>query len=647
VKTGNREQGIGNRREQCRALTPTLSPRRGSRRGFTLVELLVAMAVSAILLFLVLGPVVKSLQMTRQAQAMVDAQDAARITLLTISRELGQAMFVYDNAQVPYAIDTSTVDAPPNASDIQTPIMLPVAVAGGGTRWFVLPYAKIDFILPKLYMHCNNPNHAGGPRDYPRSRVITSGGSSRTELYSWENCPYCGSSDVEARPKLPLEQDVTVVRYFLGLRNNRIGEPIDPPRIPVDNDGWVSPWGKNVITGTENGVVLYRVEFDPYDDTLFPAGFTIEQRLADPFFFYRRGTRDRWAAIARVMGVAKFEDLVKATYDSNDNVTAIEPTVTFRTASVENDTFVPAFSADIKSEYPDATPTVLSGSYGYWTPTYRVDVMRGNYCDDPPSGVDYYTTRLGNDDVIMRRVPGSGGTWDETVEFNISEYRRDGFVPPDSAGSGPREMAFTVDANRGTVNFALQPPRPRGAKSGPVSVFDAADVNADFHADYAIDPGGAVRRWWMPTFALAPGGSPMHPDQYLANARIVPGSEKIIGPDMTSGPHYGKPVRYNRVPLALGDPEANQYKIDYDTGWLYFSRDPSLDLPERDVDNNVCRIKVYYLIYFNKKDDVVRGDYLTKSLINVHIGMRMFDPDSGKPYPIDLSDSVKIRNAIR
>jgi hypothetical protein len=139
----------------------------------------------------------------------------------------------------------------------------------------------------------------------------------------------------------------------------------------------------------------------------------------------------------------------------------------------------------------------------------------------------------------------------------------------------------------------------------------------------------------------------MFPGQYLASARIVPGSEKVIGPDMTFGPHFGLPIRYNRVPLALGDPQQNQYKIDYDAGWLFFSRDPSLDLPEQDHAGNACRIQVYYLIYFNAKDDVVRGDYLTKSLINVHIGMRMFDPDSGKPYPVDLSDSVKIRNAIR
>ena len=54
-----------------------------------------------------------------------------------------------------------------------------------------------------------------------------------------------------------------------------------------------------------------------------------------------------------------------------------------------------------------------------------------------------------------------------------------------------------------------------------------------------------------------------------------------------------------------------------------------------------------YEIQFNLIDDVVRGDYSTKSLISIHMQMRMFDPESGNPHPVDLSDSVKVRNALR
>ena len=442
------------------------------------MELLVVMAISIILMGLLLAPVMQSFKITRRAQAMVDSQDAARMALLTISRELGQAMFVYDNASNDVVVDTSDVTQPP--SQPRTPIMLPVAQPGGTTTtWFALPGGKIDFILPKLNMHCNNPAHTGGPRDYPRSLEITDNGVTRTEIYAWPDCPYCKKAgikadDVEARPKLPMEQDVTVVRYFLGLRNNVFGSSGY-----VTNAGWVSPWGQHVLEGTENQVVLYRAEFSPYDDSLFPAfvAHWTGQQLSDPFFFYRTapgasgGTcAENWMKIARVVGIGKYEDLITATTNPTSGaITAVEPTVTFRMASVENDTFNPAYTSDRMNDYPNAPATVFSGTYGYWTPDGRVDVFRGNYTDTPPGGVDYYTrTENTGEMLIIKRVPDGSDAWKETVEFSISEYQMSGFVASDAAGSGPLEMAFTIDPNRGTVNFALQPPRENAATSGPV-----------------------------------------------------------------------------------------------------------------------------------------------------------------------------------
>lgn len=609
-------------------------------RGFTLLELLVVMAISVILMGLVLMPVVQSFQITRRAQAMVDSQDAARMALLTISREMGQAMYVYDNASYSASIDTSNV--PGNPTDPQTPIMLPVAQPDGTTQWFALPGGKIDFYLPKLYMHCNNPNHpSDAPRDFPREKVV----AGRTELFAWPDCDACKAAgkvydDVEARPKLPMEQDITIVRYFLGLRDNNIS---------TANLGWVSPWGKNVVVGTENQVILYRVEFNPHDTSLFPASMPMDQRLADPFFFYRTGTAagggtyaKHWMDIARVVGIGKYEDLVTATTSAaTGKIVSVEPTITFHTASVENDTFNPAYTSDKMNDYPTAPPTVFTASYGYWTPDSRVDVFRGNFTSNAatPQGIDFYTQMDGSDLVVMRYAPSESPT--PSVEFNITNYLLDGYVKVNASGAPAREMAFTVDPDKGSINFAVQPPRQGLTRTGPVFSYDPAAINAKFKDDYATDSGGAIRKRLLPTFDST------NRDQYLANAHIVPGSERIIGPDMTFGMHFGKPVRYERVPLALGDPGANQYKIDYDTGWLFFSRDPSLDLPESDAEDNPGVVRVYYLICFNQKDDVVRGDYLTKSLINIHMGMRMFDPDSGKAHPMDLSDSVKVRNALR
>ena len=65
-----------------------------------------------------------------------------------------------------------------------------------------------------------------------------------------------------------------------------------------------------VQPGDENQVVLYRVEFDPHDDQLFPAGMPIEERLTDPIFFYRTApnSQGEMTATATRTPRASFED---------------------------------------------------------------------------------------------------------------------------------------------------------------------------------------------------------------------------------------------------------------------------------------------------------------------------------------------------
>lgn len=593
-----------------------------NKRGFTLIEILVVMAISIILMWLVLYPVTQSLLLTRRAQAMVDAQDSARVAIEQMSRELGQAMYVYDNAN--------------------SPVSLPIRTPGGSTTFVPLNFARVDFILPKIVMHCNNPDHpAGKPRDYPR---ITQDANGRTYFLAEPPCPYCVAAnkpvttDVEARPKLPLEQETTVVRYFLGLANNRLGPQPDG----THNYGWVSPWDKETVAGEENQVVLYRVEFSPYDESLFgtkPGSKSTSEwvagNLADPGFFYSSdpAIADAWKRQARVIGIGKYEDLVVANQGAGGSVISVEPTVTFRTAAIDNDTFAGTSSNDASFEYPDAVPTRYSAAYGYWTPDNRVVVFR----DDPatPNEDPYevaYSTGIdpSNNHVIVYKWTNESG-WVQHPHFDITEYVTTGKL--ESMTTDPLEMAFTYDPNHGVVDFSMLPPTPNGQQA--LCELDPAVINGDYRAVYKNDPASARRYWLLNTFD--PGNSA----QYLRNARIVPGSEKVVGPDMMPG-FAGRSVRYERVPLALGDPGINQYKINYDTGEIYFSSVYEQDLPE-----GVAPILVDYRVYFNLKDDVVKGDYTTKSLINIHLGMRMFDPESGKAQPVDLSKSVRVRNALR
>ena len=582
-----------------------------NNNGFTLIEILVVIAISAILMGLIMGPVVKSFTMTRQAQAMVQAQDSARFAMEQISRELSTAMYVYDNAN-------SSVAIPVDASNTAAP-----TDSHTGYHYFLLPYAKIDFVLPKMVMHCNAPDHfdkTDKPRDYDRGDE------------AWPSCPYCGSDDVEARPKLPLEQSSTIVRYFLGLKHNV--PPVDPTSDPPVQ--WQSPLDNDVEVGMENQVVLYRIEIDLSDTSLFPSTMSTADKqkiVNDPLFFYNKDNAadgvpycQHWAIKARVVGMGDYEDLVVGTTDSNNKLVALSPTVTFRMAQVDNDTFSGTYSSDKAFEYPDAIPTVYKSKYGYWAGSNTLTVYRDNY------NVAYSTYENSAGHIIIKKWENPDN-WTGSDEFDITNYADNGSLA--CMSSRDLGMAFTYDSNKGTINFALD---PRSATditaNNPVISLNTKTLNDNYKSDYANDRGSARR---MHT---------LYPDSCTwKNATIVPGSEHIVGPDANSSDPMDNYIRYERVPLALGDPGPNQYKIDYDNGLIYFSSVYDQELPQNG--NSGLDINAYFKVQFNKSKDIVRGDYGTKSLVHIQLGMRIFDPDSGTTFPVELNNSVKIQNALR
>jgi prepilin-type N-terminal cleavage/methylation domain-containing protein len=65
------------------------------RRGFTLVEILVVLAILVILFGLLFAPMMTSIEMTTRGRSQVRMQDAARLAIEQIHRELAEAMYIY------------------------------------------------------------------------------------------------------------------------------------------------------------------------------------------------------------------------------------------------------------------------------------------------------------------------------------------------------------------------------------------------------------------------------------------------------------------------------------------------------------------------------------------------------------------------
>lgn len=584
---------------------------RGRIAGFTLVEMLVVITITIILMGLIFAPIVQTFNFTRQATAMVQAQDTARSTLELISRELSQAMFVYDNSN--------------------SPIIFPAENESGTIIEHLALYGKVDMILPKMLMHCNNPDtnqHPDGQsRNYERGDE------------AWPPCPVCGSTDVEMRPKQPLTPDSRIVRYFVGLADN------EPPNAFRD---WTE------VGSPLNGFILYRAEFDPYDENLVKQ-VSGQPQLDDPNFFYDRDTApggnpywQNWKAIAKPIGPQVDTDLVILSLNpAGDVIEGITPSVRFQLTQMTNDTFSPSHITDEGAETPSSIPSVFRATYSAWGTslgTFTPDIYNVTLIRRESSTTTWYRTVWEpsgdpNGHLCIYKYDSSGS---RSMQFDITSYLQTGSFSPLSQP----DVAFTVDPVRGEARFDFP-------ASDIINSQEIEAMNDRVRNNWGTGAGTPVRMHRIDMFGGLGSASPYQP-------RVVPGSEIVIGPDMTPGlaPNQVRMVRYARVPFNLGDPGRNQYKIDYgmnDTtgervGWIIFS--PAYDeiIPSSTSSGGAAipsSIDISYKYQLNHDGDVVIGNYATKTLMQVTLGIRYYDRNSGKLTPMELTNKVRLRNLMR
>ncbi len=743
---------------------PALSVRIAVRRAFTLIELLVVIALTAVLFTLVFAPLINSLDLTSRAATQIEAQGSARDLERRLEAELSGPVYVYDNASQGLNNPKGKLGDPDGR--VTCWINTKYQPLSGTAAVDLVRFGLIEFIAPGSQSEQSNSTTV----DPTTGRTIPTPGA-------------------PTNVALPLTPGRNIVRYFMGLQDNTSaptsitdpngftysGQPVKLYASKFDD-------ASDVATRLDNRTTLYRAEVQPYiqyplgsgtyipnvalfhtivngnktGDSNTQSSTTGTLLLDDPNFFYDttpvptaialigapgvqpagRATIpmwECWKAVAQTMLNTPKADAISLERDStnavvlrdasgqisNAGLPVVRPLISFTPQYVENDPGVPSSLSNTGAETPYAAATQFRAQYPALCRPFRVLVYRSPDGQQDPLSLTnpiYYEMDDPNGGILAQNaggnvgpMPDAGGFWSNTNP----------------------QLAFTVDYDRGLVNFAF----PHwalfntvvAANKEPVPQrYDPADVNAQIDQTYGkrflwlrnfpinttnytgLNPATAIspigQYYLDPTANGCSASAGVLPPQ--AGVRVVPGSETVYGPDQISGFHYGWRTQYTRVSSSAGRIGPNQYRILYEngpnadclndandprvqTGYIEFDSQPDTDakgvqvvgvspsanlapglelpwhgpgqepvyrthsLPQRKWDQtsqsivNSDPVEVSYSFQMNRPTDVVKIDYLTRSIINVNMELRLYDPRSGRPQTAQLATKISVRNLQR
>jgi type II secretory pathway pseudopilin PulG len=629
------------------------------RAGFSLVEMLVVIALTIILMGLLLGPLSQTFNLTSRGRTMVAAQDNARFALQRISRDLSDAMLVV--ADRPLNIWHYSKYAPadrPSPSPDAVPVAQPTTAA------------MIDLVLPKMRYFCTYPSnpHYLLDSEVPPNVAI-------------DTCPrpeHAGAI-VERRPLEPLQPEHNIIRYFIGLRDpvNATGSPDQPAvlypgansDLPHYLNGFLFP---NTAGGYDNPYVLYRVEFDPNDPTV--GNWRLPDGTPNPNFFYDTaqapGTDHSFAAEwrSRTVAVISPVDTDAIRLVKLGDTFQPEPLIRFGASPIENESLDPNRNTALipsdeapasgstgeggttgattpRPSEPPRSPTQYVADFGHWTGpanetfggVISAPLVPGLIVgsETPPTPAEQNRFRIGPRIQVYERRPQTLGGDDLVLVFDsgVAQERL------------PRQRLLTWDARRGIVNFALKRTTTSPITGEPDPNTFVAKIDGNFSADLKKDTATAVIQGaTLPGgFGAVVGGFPV----LAPSARIVPGSELVsmpLGGDTTRVTRMqrigftGLGPTVDRV-VAQADLQPNEYTINYQTGVIQFSdRDPSL------IGQPVA---IQYQWQTNRPTDVVRVSYATRELMTISMGLLQYEPRTGEPQSVQLSTRVRVRNLAR
>lgn len=449
--------------------------RRSAASAFTLLELIVVIAITGIILTLLFAPLIQGFHLTARARAIAAAQDSARNGLAQMRRELSQAAYVFDDTGHPLVFP---LQKDQTASDFR----LPSNVVNGTTAPFLptVNYTKIDMITAARLAPT-----AGQLTDPTTGNVFD---------------PTTGA--VGSNLRFPLAPGTHLVRYFIGLQRN-----LDASGNPAYYSNPYEFWRTD---DDFNPFILYRAEIDLSDTANLANYFDTSKKdwftnptasyggFDDPAFFYNTAIKGpngqtlaaNWAKVAQpVMNATRLDLLVvgRTPTGAVDPTNPFRSTVNFQPSAVTGDTATPGFLGNTATELPGAVPTLYTAKYGAWTLPYRVTFNRGTTTGQ--AGVTGQLT------VSVSMVPSGAGLAFQVTPLNVNG----GTTPPYGSGSlavaGLNAFYSAVSPTTGKIfvktpnlAFAIDPDRGRIETGFPPLAGNLSNAGAP-----AISVGGTLR----------------------------------------------------------------------------------------------------------------------------------------------------------
>ncbi len=641
--------------------------RRNKRSGFTLIEMIVVVAITVILLFLLNSPLLKSLQLTSRGQALVAGQNNIRTAMSRFNRELANAMEVH-----PRPINIWHYNQyDPNFTENPQPT--PASVP----ERLVVNETCIDLVLPKHRYYCTRLRH----------HLLD---TEISPLAALDSCPRHPGSPLELQPLEPLQPEPVWVRYFIGLRQP--GYPVNPTPLPDDGPPpgqpgntlphYLNGWLFQAVTGNfQNTYVLYRAEFDPRDR----AGPTRNWRLdatqaidpttgsgtplADPAipwvpnpnFFYDPAFFQAWKIRAVMVMSSDNSDAIRFVRTNDGSTWRPEPMIRAAPTPWPDDSPQPNRPVGVVTsagglDPGSIAPVEYTADYGHW-----MGLQNDLTIPVPPQLI------------LSNTYPSGAPVADYRFGPHVRTYVSDGMggraTAFDSA-AGVRNRLFTYDSRRGVLSFAIHRARDRNRNDvGLGDVSDPLAWSADVE-DGSRLPADPARRAF--TIHLRDDVS-MRNDQPLGGIsnplpasfgaavttmggvtfiHVVPGSEVLQRVD--NGIQLGEPLRrvgWSGISAVLDRYVAqaelgpDEYTIDYTTGVVTLSeRDPSLLLLRPGAAEQLW---VRYQFQTNTPEDAHRVSYSTRELMTVRMGVVHYSARGGEALPVQTSQKVRIRNMTR